>query len=294
MNKISKSIKLLLVDDESEFRAATVKALERRGFKVTEAANGEEALKAIRRELPEIVLLDLLMPGMSGIETLGKIREIEWKLPVIILTGHGTYHDAIAGINLEIVDFLQKPVDIELLEARIRKFIEHEISRPLRESAITELMVSPALYPKLYLDQPVIDAVEKLITAFFPEGSDNVHTPTIRSVLVYDRDESFIGLIRFPNLLKLVLPPFLGESPYSSYFTGMFLAQCKMVGQRSINEIMSKRITIDINAPLMQAVHLMIEHQVINLPVMKAGELVGILREKDIILDIANNLGMLD
>ena len=70
MDKGLANLKLLLVDNEDDFRRATSRTLNRRGFTVTEAADGEEALTAIRRECPDIVVLDLKMPGMSGIETL--------------------------------------------------------------------------------------------------------------------------------------------------------------------------------------------------------------------------------
>ncbi|MBC8278443.1 MAG: response regulator [FCB group bacterium] len=292
MNNKTKQSKVLLVDDEQEFRTATGKALERRGFEVIQAGSGEEAAEIIPENKPDIVVLDLVMPGMNGIETLTIIRKIDAKLPVIILTGHGTYHDAIAGIKMEIVDFLQKPVDIDLLAMRIKNFIEIGVGLPLRERTIAELMVSPSIYPRLDLNAPVNEAVTKLLKAFFPESSDIVQTPRFRSAIVYNSNEEFIGLIRFTDLLKLVLPSFLGDSPYSSYFTGMFLAQCKMIGQRSIFELMGKRVTVEVGDPLMLAVHLMVENGILTIPVMKAGELVGILRERDIIIEIAKYLGV--
>lgn len=294
MNEKSEKVKLLLVDDEADFRTATRKALERRGFEVIEAANGVEALKAIPKHSPEIIVLDLVMPVMTGIETLVKIREVHKKLPVIILTGHGTFHDAIAGIKMEIVDFLQKPVDIDLLITRIRKFLALGTDHTLRERTISELMISPSLYPKLYTDQPVKDAVEKLLKSFFPDNTGEINTPRFRTAIIYNRNEEFIGLIRFPDLLKLVLPSFLRDSDYSSLYTGMFLAQCKMIGQRNIYELVGKHVSVDVDDPLIWAVHLMIENHIITIPVLKAGELVGILREKDIILEITKHLGLME
>ncbi|MBU1495221.1 MAG: response regulator, partial [Actinobacteria bacterium] len=90
-------IKLLLVDDEDEFREATAQVLERRGFQVAQADSGEKALQEISASLPQIVILDLRMEGMDGIATLQEIRKTHPKLPVIILTGHGAFEDAIAG-----------------------------------------------------------------------------------------------------------------------------------------------------------------------------------------------------
>jgi CheY-like chemotaxis protein len=294
MNNNQKAIKLLLVDDEAEFRQATGKILGRRGFTISEAESGAKALEVIRADKPDIVILDLKMPGLSGIETLEKIREFEPKLPVLILTGHGSFDDALAGIELEIADFLQKPIDIDLLEARIRMFIEHGRREPLKEHTLPELMVSPSLYPKLYIDQPAREALETLRKAFFPHGTGVIQPLQIRSALVYDRNENFVGVLRFIDLLRIVLPEFLADNPYVSFFTGMFLAQSKLIGERRIEDLMGENITIPVNAPLIQAVHLMLKHRFINLPVMKGNKLVGILREKDIILDIANNLGTID
>ncbi|NQU06849.1 MAG: response regulator [Calditrichaeota bacterium] len=289
MGKDVTNIKLLLVDDEDDFRRATSKTLVRRGFTVSEAATGEDALISIKQELPDIVLLDLKMPGLDGIETLQRIRQKEKTLPVIILTGHGDFRDALAGIRLEIVDFIQKPVDVDQLSDSIHLLLTRGIKPLMRERSISELMKPPSLYPKLYVDEPVTKALEALRTAFFELESDDKKEGKVRSALVYDRDEKFLGLIRFPDLLRLVMPPFLNE-PYTTFFTGMFLAQCKLISKRNIKDLMPKQIFIKLQAPLMEAIYLMIEHKLINLPVMMDDELVGILRERDIILEIANNL----
>jgi two-component system response regulator (stage 0 sporulation protein F) len=295
MDEDSARVKLLLVDDEVDFRRATSAALGRRGFLVTEAASGVEALNAIRSERPDIVLLDLKMPGMSGVETLQEIRKQDAVLPVIILTGHGDYDAAIAGIKLSIVDFLQKPIDMDQLGDRIRDLLERGIEHePLRERTISELMVSPSLYPRLSADKSVADAVRALREIFcklIPEGSG---PGEVRSALVYGQDDKFIGIIRFHNLLRSLLPPYIGDSPYATFFTGMFLAQCKVLGNRTIEELVSDQVTVDVDAPLMEAVHLLVEHHLINLPVMRDDELVGILRGRDIILEAANSMGSLE
>lgn len=287
MGAVNRNLKLLLVDDEEDFRRATAQTLQRRGFSVTEAASGEEALAAVRGERPDIVVLDLKMPGLSGIETLQRMRQVEPELPVIILTGHGDFESAVAGIRLSIVDFLQKPVDVDELAGRIRSLLERGAAKPLDEPTIAELMVSPSGYPRLYIDEPVTKALSALRDAFFKPVMEGGVPGQVRSALVYDRNEELVGLIRFTDLLKLVLPPFLETSEYTSYFTGMFLAQCKMVSNRSLSEIVEERVTVDVRAPLMEAIHLMARHHLINLPVMREKRLVGILRERDIILQIA-------
>jgi len=291
MSETEKVIKLLLVDDEAEFRSASAKALEKRGYVVTTAGEGRQALEIIGKELPDILLLDLKMPGMTGIQTLEKVRQITENLPVIIMTGHGTFHDAVTGIKLEIVDFLQKPVDIEQLDARIRHLLKSGKKTALRERTIGELMAAPGLYPKLYIDEPIDKAILALKSAFYTEAGIKAQAPATRSALVYDRKENFIGLLRFPDILNVVLPDFL-DSPYATYFTGMFLAQCKMIGRKKIGDIMGENITVDLFAPLMEAVHLMIQRHLITLPVMQGAKLVGVLREKDIVLEIAEYMGV--
>jgi len=285
-----KKLKLLLVDDEDDFRQATSQTLSRRGFIVTEAAGGEAALTSIRLERPDIVVLDLNMPGIDGIETLQRIRKINEDLPVIILTGHGDLDTAMAGINLEVIDFIQKPVDIDLLGKRIKKLLEEGRDVPLREPTIRELMASPSLYPRVYVDEKMSSVLKTIRSAYLKQVPEGYFPGQVRSALVYDRQEKFVGIVRFSDLLKLILPSFLSDSPYSTFFTGMFLAQCKVAGNRTIDELISKQVFINVDAPLMEAVHLLVKHKLINLPVMENGELVGVLRGRDVILETARSM----
>jgi CheY-like chemotaxis protein len=285
------TVQLLLVDDEEEFRLTTGKALERRGFRVTGAGDGAEALKRIAERRPDVVLLDLKMPGMGGIETLQRLRERDATLPVVLLTGHGNLQDALAGIKLEIADFLQKPIDVDQLCERIHWLLRRDAeTRSLREKSISELMVSHTLYPRLYVDQPVREVVDVLCDAFLRPRDEEARSLGLRSALVFDDNGVFLGLVRFSDLLKLVLPNHLGESPYASSFTGMFLAQCKLIGSRQLRELMGERISVALDAPLMEAVHLMVRRRLISLPVMSGARLVGVLRERDLILEIARNM----
>lgn len=290
MDESKKTIKLLLVDDEAEFRSATRQALSRRGFEVVEAENGAQAFELIPETKPDLVILDLRMDGLSGIDTLEVIRETHPSLPVIILTGHGRLDDALSGIRLKIADFLQKPVDVEKLAARIRVLLGGRKTKNLEEGTIARLMVPVSSYLRVYDDEPVgavVQAMRKTMLGSVP-GSviDHGH----RTVLVFGRDEQFRAAVRIGDLLKLVQPTFL-ESPYSSFFTGMFLAQCKLLGSRTAGDLVYKSIHIDIDAPLMEAVHLMVFNNLINLPVMRNGELAGVLRDKDLLLEIAEAMG---
>jgi len=282
---------LLLVDDEEEFRLATGRALKRRGFEITEAGDGTEALDKIAERRPDLVLLDLKMPGMSGIETLQRLREREAALPVILLTGHGNLPAALAGIRLDVADLLQKPVDVDELAERIRMLLRRDLgAQGLRERSVAELMVSPALYPRLYVDQEIREVVDVLCDAFLRPRDEEARSLGLRSALVYDRSGTFLGLVRFSDLLKLVLPKNLEGSPASGWSAGMFLAQCKLIGRRKLRELIAEPVTVGLDAPLLEAVELMVQHRLISLPVTDGTRLCGVLRERDVILEIARSM----
>lgn len=292
MNSKAQAIKLLLVDDEDDFREATSRVLVRRGFEVHQANSGESALASIEDVEPDLVVLDLKMGGMDGITTLRELRKIRTDIPVIILTGHGSFQDAITGMQLEIVDFLQKPVDLERLAVRVRALVQKGKHVPLRERSVAELMVPADSYARVYDDEPLEAAVRTLQEAFFQRVSGKLAEQGHRSVLVFDRKEHFVGLIRISSVVAVAIPPFLRDNPYASFFTGMFVAQCKTLGGLSVGDLVKERMRIDVNTPVMEAVHLMISNHMINLPVMKGDELVGILRDKDLLIEIAQCMGV--
>jgi DNA-binding response OmpR family regulator len=110
-------LKVLLVDDEQEFVTTLAERLELRGMHVEIAMDGEMALGLIETDPPQVVVLDVMMPGLSGMEVLERIKTIDPKIQVILLTGHGATKDGIKGMQLGAFDYLIKPVDIdELIE----------------------------------------------------------------------------------------------------------------------------------------------------------------------------------
>ena len=105
---------ILIIDDEIGPRES-LRMLFKDDYKVFPAYSGQEGIEILKNNTVEIVILDLKMPGMSGIETLEKIREIDEKIPVIILTGYGTMDTAKRAIHLGAVEFLSKPFDINAM-----------------------------------------------------------------------------------------------------------------------------------------------------------------------------------
>jgi len=279
-------IRLLLVDDEAEFRAAAGKALRRQGFDVSEAESGERALQLIGGGFPDLVLLDLKMGGMDGITALTEIRKLDRDLPVLILTGHGHYENALAGIQLGVVDFVQKPVDMKYLGDRIRELVRGG-KRPLRERSIAELMVPASVYRRIGIDATVRDAVLALQQAQQQQVPPSNTDRGRRTLLVFDGGGQFRGLVRAEDIIRLMVPGFLLESPYSSYFTGMFLAQAKVVGRLPLRSVLQQPPMLQLDAPLMEAAYWLVSRGVSHLPITQDGELVGVLRPEDLYQEIA-------
>ena len=108
--------KLLLVDDEADVQYSFRRILDSSEIELTTAGSGEEALATIPRLKPDLVMMDVRMGGMTGLETLRKLREIDSKVPVIMMTAYGTTQTAIEAMKLGAYDYLLKPFDVPKLK----------------------------------------------------------------------------------------------------------------------------------------------------------------------------------
>jgi DNA-binding NtrC family response regulator len=117
MIKIPKNI--LLVDDEEDFVEMLALRLEATGEKVHKAYDGQQCLDLLDREPVDVVILDIKMPGMDGIQALKTIKSRHPLVEVILLTGHGTTETAIKGMKLGAYDYLQKPADFDDLTRKL-------------------------------------------------------------------------------------------------------------------------------------------------------------------------------
>jgi two-component system response regulator TctD len=114
------AVKLLLIEDNTAMQATLQRAFERRGITVHTCGDGHRALDRWRAALPDVVLLDLSLPGRDGLDVLAAARAEGLATPVIILTARGTVGDRILGLNTGADDYLPKPFDLDELEARVR------------------------------------------------------------------------------------------------------------------------------------------------------------------------------
>lgn len=105
--------KILIVDDEAEFTRALAERIENRGLEVAAVDSGERALEAVQDEDFSLIILDLSMPGMGGLETLKRLREKRPELQIVVLTGRATVEKGVEAMKLGALDFLEKPADIK-------------------------------------------------------------------------------------------------------------------------------------------------------------------------------------
>lgn len=115
------NLKVLLVDDEEDFVSTLSERLQLRNITTLVATDGEEALQIIDTDKPPVVVLDVLMPGMGGLDVLRQIKRSYPHIQVIILTGRGSTKEGIKGMRLGAFDYLMKPVKIEMLMQKMNE-----------------------------------------------------------------------------------------------------------------------------------------------------------------------------
>ena len=147
-------IKILVVDDEAEIRSLLAAVLQSKGYEVVTAEDGAAALQAVPRERPAVILMDLSMPRMNGMDALPEIKRLDAEVPVIICTAHAELATAVRAMKLGAYDYLTKPFDVELLILTIERAVERhrlhsrieELKRQGQGSSLAERMGgSPAI-----------------------------------------------------------------------------------------------------------------------------------------------------
>ncbi len=138
---------VLVIDDEASIRRALEGVLKDEGFSVLLAEDGESAIRMLMNTRPALVLLDIWMPGMDGLETLRKIKELHPDLPVVMISGHATISTAVAATRLGASDFIEKPLDLSGTIQVIRRVVSNsdvaEEGEGLRWEAIEPTSVGP-------------------------------------------------------------------------------------------------------------------------------------------------------
>jgi two-component system KDP operon response regulator KdpE len=122
-----KKTEVLIVDDEPQILRVLRSSLSMRGYEIKTASDGEEAVEAIRKHPPDLVILDLVLPGISGLQTCSQIREIT-EIPIIVLSAKGSEADKVTALNLGADDYVTKPFGMDELLARMRAVLRRSIT----------------------------------------------------------------------------------------------------------------------------------------------------------------------
>ncbi len=298
---MTEKIKVLMVDDEAKFRETTSRILQKRGFDTTMAGNGEEALSILKRIPHDVVVLDIRMPGMDGHEALAKIKELNPKTQVIMLTGHGDAGSAKQSLALRAFDYLNKPCDIDLLTSKIQdawQAVHHE-AHVRSEKKAGNIMIRVEDYTTISEDQTVGDAVRQLMRSF--EGliaSDQVMETGHRSILVFSPEGDLTGILSIRDLLEYVRPDYLSAAKpsmadsiqYSPMFwSGLFTTQVKKLARKKVGDVMSTSPpSVDEDTNLMELADMMYSQNVRRVVVTRKGKVVGVVREQELFFEMAS------
>jgi two-component system response regulator TctD len=143
-------MKVLLIEDNDAMRTTLQRSLERVGMQVVACADGSRALDRWQASLPDVVLLDLSLPGLDGLQVLSAARAAGLDAPVLILTARGTVGDRILGLNSGADDYLPKPFDLDELEARVRALARR--GNPVGHARVEQRLGGPLPFCGLWCD----------------------------------------------------------------------------------------------------------------------------------------------
>jgi two-component system alkaline phosphatase synthesis response regulator PhoP len=132
---------ILVVDDEEDILELVSYNLTKAGYRVTSVTSGEDAIKASRSKLPDLVLLDLMLPGVDGLEVCNTLKRDSRtaNIPVIMLTARGEEADIVSGLELGADDYITKPFSPRVMLARIKAVLRRKTKAPIEEQAIIKL-----------------------------------------------------------------------------------------------------------------------------------------------------------
>ncbi len=162
---------VLVVDDERDILELVKYNLDKEGYRVTTVETGEDALSATRAKMPDLIVLDLMLPGVDGLEVCRRLKNdpTTRAIPIIMLTAKGGEADVVAGLELGASDYITKPFSPRVLTARIKAVLRRDEEAPGTEAPlrIKQLTIHPERHQVLVCDKPVeLTATEFRILLF--------------------------------------------------------------------------------------------------------------------------------
>ena len=226
--KIKKAPRVLVVDDDEKILFAFKEVLKKDGYAYLTAWNGEEAVEQLHRGRPDIIFMDITMPKLDGLEALKRIREVNQRIPVIVITGYGTMQTAIEAMKLGAFEYLTKPLDVEKIRTVAKKALASTRGQPAPSGDDQWIKADSGDRYQLVGKNVQIEEMYKLI------GSISA-TPTHTSVLIVGEsgtgkelvaraihNNTFNAKEPFIGINCTVLPDTLLESELFGYEKGAF------------------------------------------------------------------------
>jgi CheY-like chemotaxis protein len=293
-------ISVLMVDDEAQFRETTSRILRKKGYETTMAASGEEAVAIIRDFPHDVVVLDIKMDGMGGLEALAKIKELRPETRVIMLTGHGTIQSARESLEKGADDYLNKPCDISLLSQKINASASGKhLDKHASERLVKDIMILADNYTSVSANASIKEALEAAMKSMdgYISSSRLIYT-VHRSVLVFDEERDLVGVLSVRTLIESLRPAYLTAAKpsmadsmqYSPLFwSGLFTSQARKLSGKAVREVMNNSfVQVDKETNLMEVVDLMTQNKTRRVIVMDGKRVLGVVREQELFYELAN------
>lgn len=276
---MEQKIQVLIVDDEVRFARNVSRLLATRGFDVSMAHNGLDALEVMNKTRPDVVVLDIRMPEMDGIETLLAMKNLNPEIQVIILTGHADVETGIMAIREGAFDYLFKPCDMELLKEKI-----------LEAATAKQIQRRPVLWPRrmvkeitnaAFIPLDITDNLKKALDIFNAMGSGGIR----EELHVTDIKDRLRGVVSRNQLIREA------ENVYPErHIVWSDLAQNpRWLPEKKVSDVMKPPADISAHPdePLHQVAQKMIDKHLRCLPVMADNRFMGIIRLNDILFHIS-------
>jgi CheY-like chemotaxis protein len=276
---MEKKIQVLIVDDEVRFARNVSRLLDTGRFDVSVAHNGLDALDVVHKTRPDVVVLDIRMPEMDGIETLLAMKHLDPEIQVIILTGHADVETGIMAIREGAFDYLFKPCDMELLKEKI-----------LQAATAKKIQHRPVLWPRrmvkeitnaAFIPLDITDNLKKALDIFNAMGSGGIR----EELHVTDNKDRLRGVVSRNQLIREAEKGFT-ERPI---VWSDLARNPQWLPEKKVSDVMKPPAGISAHPdePLHQVAQKMIDKHLRCLPVMADNRFMGIIRLNDILFHIS-------
>lgn len=271
---VTSPARVLVVDDEKEFAENLARLLRHRGFDAEAAHDGLAALDACKSRPFNVVLLDVNMPGMDGIEVLRELKVFSPETEIIMLTGQATVETGIAAIHAGAFDYLIKPCEIEELTEKLKSLAD-----------LIQIRRHPVLWPRSKVGEVAMYSFKKLTTSDPLSKALELFNSDRRKMageifFIVNEEGALCGTITQQALIDAAC-----EAHPGANFTWEDLRkQPEWLPALTIGEKMAPQAAAtEFDTPLMAVARLMIEERMRSMPVVENGRVVGIVRLRDVL-----------